>query len=252
MTATITVLAVRYCADVPGMTTFFETLGLTRVLSSEHGHWTQLRAGDGLVMLHAAGNAHTGMPVGTAELSFEVDDLAAAEAVLAPLDPISWDESYGRHLGIRDPHGDGIWINERQHDLYGFRRHEGGRNDLNLLAVRFSEDFAADAAFYAQLGYEARPSATDDFSPLEGRGAAHGVVGLHPPNPGWRSGPNSPDNPVSPPAVISLSFETHENQAALLARLLAAGVTAEPVGGPAPHVHVTDPEGADIEIHIAP
>lgn len=252
MTPTITVLGVRYCADVPGMAAFFETLGLTRMISSEHGNWTQLSAGDGLVMLHAAGNALTDMPAGSAELSFEVDDLEAAAQLLAPLDPISWDESYGRHLGIRDPRGDGIWINERQHDLYGFRSHDAERNDVNLLAVRFSDEFGADAAFYAQLGFRARSSASDDFTPLEGVGDAHGVVGLHPPNPAQRTGPMSPDNPVAPPAVISLSFETHEPLDDLLARLRNAGVDARFVDGPAPHVHVVDPEGVDIEIHIAP
>ena len=248
----ITVLGVRYCADVPAMLGFFRTLGLTPMLASASGNWVQLRAGDGLVMLHAARDAHTHMPPGSAELSFEVDDLDAAADRLTPLDPIRWDESYGRHLGIRDPHGDGIWINERQHDLYGFRAYDEGGNDLNLLAVRFSDDFATDAAFYAGLGFRARAGANDDFSPLAGSGDAHGVVGLHPPNPAWRAGPMSPDNPMAPPAVISLSFETHENQAALLARLRAAGVSADPVGGPAPHVLVLDPEGAPIEIHIAP
>ena len=121
-----TVVAVRYCADVPAVAAFYETLGLSRRISTPTDGFVTLVAGDGLVMLHSAGDAQTGVPAGLVELSLEVSDLDAAADRLTELglEPVRWDESYGQHLGIRDPHGDGIWINEVQRDLYGYREHD--------------------------------------------------------------------------------------------------------------------------------
>lgn len=252
MSADLTVVAVRYCADVPAMATFLEKLGLTPRLSSESGGFVTLNAGDGLVMLHSASEALSGMPAGSAELAFEAVDLDAAEQLLAPLEPVRWDESYGQHLGFRDPRGDGIWVIESQRDLYGYRAHDAAPNDLNLLAIRFTQDMAAEAQFYRQFGYEVRGPMSEHFTPLAGTGAAHGVIGLHPPNPALATGPQSPDNPVGPPAVITLSFETHEPLDDLQRRLNAVGIDARPMGGPAPHLCVDDPEGNEIELHIAP
>ncbi len=249
-----TVLAVRYCADVPATAAFYETLGLTRRVSTPGDTFVSLLAGDGLLMLHPAGSADTGVAPGLAELSLEVSDLDGTAAALrdAGIHAVRWDESYGRHLGIRDPRGDGIWINEVQRDLYGYRGHDAAPNDMNLLAVRFSADFAADAAFYAGLGFAARPGASEHWTPLEARPPARGVIGLHPPGGELPAGPHSPDNPVAPPALVDVSLETHEPLDAVRARLQRAGLAAGLEGGPAPNVQVRDPEGVAVEIHVRP
>jgi hypothetical protein len=138
-------------------------------------------------------------------------------------------------------------------DLYGYRKHEPRPNDMNLIAVRFSETFALDTAFYARLGFSPRPAASQHWTALELVGTGAGVIGLHPPNGALPVGPHSPENPAAPPALIDLSFETHEPLADLVRRLSATGLPAELVGdGPAPHVDVTDPEGVQIQIHVAP
>lgn len=249
-----TVVAVRYCADVPTMARFMATLGLSARISNDDGSFVDMFAGKALVMLHSASGGQTHIGPGGAELSFEVSDLDETVAFLRRqrLEPLEWDESYGRHAAIRDPRGDGIWINERMRDLYGYRQHDPQPNDMNLIAVRYSETFAADAAFFAQLGFAARPGALPDWTALELLGTGAGVIGLHAPVGELPHGPYSPDNPAAPPALVNLSFETHEPLAELQARLGAAGMDAESVGGLAPHVNVTDPEGIRIEIHIAP
>jgi hypothetical protein len=249
-----TVLAVRYCADVPAVAAFYETLGLSRRVSTPTDGFVALVAGDGLVMLHSAGNAQTGVSAGLVELSLEVSDLDAAADRLIELglEPVRWDESYGQHLGIRDPHGDGIWINEVQRDLYGYREHHASPNDLNLLAIRYTDDFAADSAFYGPLGFASRTNASEHFTPLEGHPPAHGVIGLHPHGASTPSGPHAPDNPVAPPLLVEVSFETHEPLDRLADRLRALGITSQLEGGPAPNVRVTDPEEVEVEIHIAP
>jgi catechol 2,3-dioxygenase-like lactoylglutathione lyase family enzyme len=249
-----TVLAVRYCTDVPATVAFYETLGLTRRVSTAGDGFVSLIAGDGLLMLHPAATAITGVAPGWAALSLEVSHLdAAADALQAAgIDAVRWDESYGRHLGIRDPRGDGIWITETQHDLYGYRGHAAAANDMNLLAVRFSTDFAADAAFFSRFGFAPRPGASEHWTALEGLAPARGVIGLHPPGDALPAGPLAPDDPVAPAALVDVSFETHEPLDAVQARLSAAGIDTEFEAGPAPNVAVRDPEGSIVEIHIRP
>lgn len=249
-----TVVAVRYCSDVPAMARFLETLGLSPRTSNDEGTFVDMVAGKALVMLHSASGGQSHIGPGGAELAIEVSDLDETVAFLRRqrLDPLEWDESYGRHAAIRDPRGDGIWITERMRDFYGYRQHEPRPNDMNLVAVRFSERFAADTAFFEGLGFAPRPGASPHWTALELLGSGAGVIGLHPANGELQRGPYSRDNPAAPPALIDLAFETHEPLGDLRVRLTDAGVDAESVGGPAPYVEVTDPEGVRIQIHIAP
>ena len=251
-----TVVAVRYSDDVARMARFLDTLGLGRRISSADERFVDFVAGSALVMLHTAADALTHIASGGTELSVEVSSLDDTVSFLRRLgfDPLEWDESYGRHAAIRDAHGDGIWINERMRDLYGYHDHKPEANDMNLIAVRFSETFAADAAFYARLGFAARPGANELWTALELVGTGAGVIGLHPTDGGTLpAGPHSPDNPAAPPALVELSFETHEPLTELVARLDSAGLGSELVAdGQAPHVVVSDPEGIEIQIHVAP
>jgi hypothetical protein len=250
-----TAVAVRYSDDVPRMARFLDALGLSRRISSADDRFVDFVAGNALVMLHNAADGFTHIEPGGTELSVEVSDLDETVTFLRRqgFDPLEWDESYGRHAAIRDPRGDGIWITERMRDLYGYRRNEPRPNDMNLVAVRFSQTFAADTAFFARLGFAPRPGASEHWAALELVGTGAGVIGLHPPDRALPHGPHSPDNPAAPPALIDMSFETHEPLVDLAGRLRAPGLPAELVDdGPAPHVAVTDPEGVQIQIHVAP
>jgi hypothetical protein len=250
-----TVVAVRHSDDVPRMARLLDAMGLSRRISSPGDRFVDFVAGNALVMLHNAADGFTHIAPGGTELSVEVSDLDATVAFLRRqgFGPLEWDESYGRHAAIRDPRGDGIWITERMRDFYGYRRHDPQPNDMNLVAVRFSATFAADTAFFARLGFAPRPGANRHWTALELVGSGAGVIGLHPATGPLPVGPYSPDNPAAPPALIELGFETHEPLIDLVARLRSTGLRAELTGdGPAPHVDVTDPEGLQIQVHVAP
>ena len=246
------VVAVRYTDDVARLAGFLETLGLSRRTTAHSGGFVDLLAGRGIVMVHAAASSNSHVPAGGAELCLETDDLdlAAAELAAAGIEAVRWDESYGEHLGIRDPRGDGIWVNAAMTDFYGYDRHDPRPNDLALVAIRFSSDFAADAGFYAGLGFATRAGSNEHWTSLASPG---GVIGLHPPAGTVPQGPVSADNPAAPPALATLSFETHEPLAELRDRLQAKGIAATLTPeGPAPRVTVVDPDGVEIEIHVAP
>jgi catechol 2,3-dioxygenase-like lactoylglutathione lyase family enzyme len=244
------VAVVRYTSDVARLAGFYEALGASRRTESRTGGFVDLVAGRGIVMVHAAADSQNRVPAGGAELSFEVDDLDEAQRTLADLQPVRWDESYGEHLAIRDPRGDGIWIDAAMTDFYGYELHDPRPNDLELLATRFSNDLRRDAAFFASLGFAVRAGSSEHWTSLASSG---GVIGLHPATGPLPAGPRSPDNPAAPPALVTISFETHEPLPQLHDRLLNRGIAcALDADGPAPHVTVTDPDGVEIEIHVAP
>lgn len=250
-----TTMAVRYSQDVPRLAAFFDVLGLSRRITTVDDSFVAYVAGAGLVMLHRTASSFIGLAAGQVELAFEVSDLDATVDGLAEagLDSIHWDESYGRHAAVREPHGDGIWINERQRDLYGYQAHDPAPNDLNVLAIRFSADFATDSAFYALLGFRPRAGGSAHFQPLDGQRPAAGTIGLHPPGPdGVPAGPVSVDNPAAPPALVELSFETHHDLDALAGQLVAAGYPDARVDDRGvPRLRVTDPDGVEVQIHVA-
>jgi hypothetical protein len=249
-----TVAAVRHSSDVPAMAQFLQALGLSRRTSTSDDGFVDLVAGNALVLLHAADTGQTHIAPGGTELAIEVSDLDETVTFLRRhgFDPLEWDESYGRHAAIRDPRGDGIWITERMRDFYGYRHHDPHPNDMNLIAVRLSATCAADAAFFARLGFAARPGASAHWTALELVGTGAGVIGLHRPEGNPPVGPSSPDNPAAPPALVELGFETHESLIGLRDRLAVAGVASDVVDGPAAHVEVTDPDGMPIQVHVAP
>lgn len=98
-------------------------LGLVERISSAEQNWVDLSCpGGGLVGVH-----QHDLP--SVDLSFEyTGDLDALQQRIAAIDPAASiiDENYARVLRISDPDGGPeLWINERQHDLCGFRQHSG-------------------------------------------------------------------------------------------------------------------------------
>lgn len=246
MTDTITssVQCYRFSADPAAMIAFLEALGLVRSVSTEGDGYALMRAAGGSVGVHAASGSSTGAVPGQTQLCLEVasvDDVAGIEGVQV------WDESYGRQAGVTDSFGGGIWIDERQSDLYGYTDHDDPpRAGLFVTAVRYSPAFAPDVELFARFGLAAGQG-DEWWQPLT---AADGsVVGLHKPSGQPITAPAS-ENPVGDNSVCDLGFETTEPLEGVRDRLVAAGYDAslhtDEVGTA---VHVTDPDGCHVEVH---
>lgn len=69
------------------------------------------RLGGGPFLIHGP----EGTPVGATQLVLLTADVPESAECLkvAGLQAITWDESYGRHAGLTDPAGGGVWINEQ-------------------------------------------------------------------------------------------------------------------------------------------
>lgn len=248
---TFTITPYRFTHDVPRLVAFLEAVGLRRsVTTAGLGFAVMVAEHGGAVGVHQAGDAETGASAGETQLVFSVDSADDAARTLRQygLDAITWDESYGRHAGVLDPTGGGIWINEEQ-DRYGYQSHDvapGG--GAAVTAVRYSTDMAADEAFFAAFGLARHGHGDEWWTPLTGD--AVGILGLHKPSgdePPYRATPGAPLPTVS---LVSLGFETTRDLAELAAVLTDAGFPAEVVTDEAAtKVHVTDPDGCHVEIH---
>lgn len=255
-TAPFTLCPYRFSADPPAMLAFLETLGLRRLVSTEDDGWGVLAGRRGQVSVHAAPGGATGVGAGDTALVMVVDDPSAAVDALARAghDAVVWDESYGRQGGVRDAAGHGIWLNEPLRDDYGYRVHppEPGHVDrIDVVAVHRTPDVGAARTFFADLGFTGPTPQHEGWEPLNAPGAG-GTVGLHASDGPAPAGPVSPDDPVSPSALVGLSFATTEPLDDLARRLTATGYAVrDDRDATAPHLTVTDPDGCDVEVHPA-
>jgi catechol 2,3-dioxygenase-like lactoylglutathione lyase family enzyme len=115
------VMPIRYVADMAASARFYEALGLKASDESRSGNWAELTASAGLLGLHATRTSSQDNP-GRIELAFEADEPleeVAARLTVAGYEPEPIvDEAFGRSLGVADP--DGVWVqvNEHDKDLY--------------------------------------------------------------------------------------------------------------------------------------
>lgn len=235
----------RFTEDPQAVTAFLEAVGMAPQVTSQDGGFALLSAAGGSVGVHRAAGSQTGAVPGQTQLCLavgSVDEVAGVEGV------VTWDESYGRHAGITDPFGGGIWIDEDQADLYGgYRAHAGEpREGLFVTAVRHSPDFAADRAFFARFGLTAG-AGDDGWLPL--RAADGSTLGLHRPSGEPITEPAA-DNPVGDNSVCHLGFETTEPLEDVRDRLVAAGFQASIVEQDhLRHLGVVDPDGCQVQVH---
>jgi catechol 2,3-dioxygenase-like lactoylglutathione lyase family enzyme len=249
------VFPMRFSADPAAMVRFLEVLGLRARLQSGNGAYACLVGASGSVAVHACGAAATGgVRAGFTSLNVLVADVRAAAAALSSAgnEADAWDEAYGVQGAVLLPGGAALGLNEAvQADLYGYRSIEpSGTGAVDVVAVRYSDDFAGDIAFFAHLGFVPDGPPDDPWwCALRGSPTA-GVIGLHAP-----SGPRTPDAMASGwlerPAAAQLGFDTAEPLDELAARLRDAGydtasVLADQAG---PKVVLTDPDGQRVEIH---
>lgn len=252
--ATFEVNPYRFSTDAPAMVRFLETLGLRKAITTKGDWFGILRAGAGCVAVHSVTDSETGAAPGETQLVLLTESAAAAAVALEHegLDVTVWDESYGQHAGVVDPSGGGVWINERQHDLYGYEAHDGGAPDprVAVTMVRASHDRVADRAFFAAFGFTPFGASSEWWEPLRAS-AQSGVIGLHAPMQG-EDATSASRSPFAPrTSIVRLGFETTEDLGALAERLTAAGYAARVVEDAVRAVHVVDPDGITIEIHPA-
>lgn len=254
MSAPFTVCPYRFSADPPAMVRFLDLLGLRRETTTEGDGFAILRGRRGLVAVHAAARtAVTGVPAASTSLSFVVDDARRATADLAAdgHEVAAWDESYAVQGAVRDPFGHGVWLNEPVRDLHGYLGHAREASVVDVVAVCWTPDAARSEPFLRRLGFTGPPPSHAGWWPLHAA-ADGGSVGLHAHDGEPPAGPWSPEDPVSPAALVGLAFWTGEPLDDLGARLEAAGhPVRDDRGAAAPHLTVTDPDGVEIELHQA-
>ncbi|MFI7062629.1 VOC family protein [Kribbella sp. NPDC050124] len=110
----LTVLPIRYVADVEASRTFYEGLGLTYRADVSVPVWAHLDAPAGAVGIHDF-TVSKGKPIGTVELGFATDE--RLEDVSARLtdrgyEHTLFDEDFGRSIRVTDPDGVVIQIQE--------------------------------------------------------------------------------------------------------------------------------------------
>ena len=210
----VVIRPLRFTADVGAMRAFLETLGLAPRVEGVQGSWVDLVAGDGLVALHDAESSSTGGKHGDTRLSFEAGDIdRLKDRVVAAghEDPTVWDEAYGRVLSVAAPGGLVIWIDERSEDLYGYKLHQTPPDRRLRVAPHLSGATPDWAPFLELLGVR-QPVSFDETGDF----------------------------------AVRLDFRTSEPLADVVARLHAAGYTAELTRST---IDITDPDGQPVRVH---
>jgi predicted enzyme related to lactoylglutathione lyase len=242
----IVVRPVRFTDNMAAMRSFLEVLGLRPRIASDSGAWIDMSAGGGLVALHDATRSDTGGAHGATRLSFESDDLDALAARLEAAgvpDVVIYDETYSRVLTCTDPLGDGIHIDERMDDLYGYRRLDAAKGSMSVLPVRFTLPTGPYGAFLEALGLSRVDEPNDFYVRYAASEDADGSVGLH--------FVYTDELPIVPgPAAAHLTLSSAEPMHDLADRLRAAGfdptVTEQDFGW---MLSVIDPDGQEIQVH---
>jgi catechol 2,3-dioxygenase-like lactoylglutathione lyase family enzyme len=118
----LTVLPIRYVADVEASRRFYAGLGLRFEPDASVPVWAYLTAGAGAIGIHDAA-ASKGRPPGTVELGFSTDE--KLEDIAARLTQAGYDhqlvsEDFGRSIRVTDP--DGVTIQIQEIDVDTVRR----------------------------------------------------------------------------------------------------------------------------------
>lgn len=244
-----TVCLYRYTRNVEQMVKFLSVLGLHRSGVRDADGCTYLWGRAGMVALFDASSGEGPSELGETQLTFDTNDAAAAAVQLraAGSRVVEIDEPDTPALGVADPQGHGIRVKESFRDAADTEDDEAVE-PVDVVAVRYSGDFDADAAFFANFGFTAK-DASPHWQPLVGPGDA-GVVGLHPPGAEHHQAA-TPSSPVGSPALAGLAFQVGGGLGDLAARLAAAGHRTEDVSAKLHHpaLVVVDPDGVRLEVH---
>lgn len=110
----LTVLPIRYVADLDACRAFYEDLGLRFNADVSFGVWAELRGDAGVLGIHDVA-ASKGRKPGTTELGFVTDE--KLEDIAARLSARGYsfeihDEDFGRSIRLTDPDGVPLQIQE--------------------------------------------------------------------------------------------------------------------------------------------
>lgn len=244
----------RFTRDVERMVKFLAILGLHRSGVRDGDGFTYLWGRAGVVGLYDASSGEGPGSLGETQLTFDTDDADGAAALLRAGggEVFTIDEPDSPALGVGDPSGHGIRIKESFRDAADVED-TGAVEPVDVVAVRYSENFAADTDFFARLGFRAA-AGSEHWQPLVGDGDA-GVIGLHPPT-GAAAGAapqqaETPSSAVGSPALVELSLQVEGDLSAVAGRLEAAGHSVEDVSATVHHpaLAVVDPDGVRLEVH---
>lgn len=233
----LTVAAIRYTDNLPAMREFLELLGLSPAVVSSG--WIDLHAGAGRVWLHAASNADSPSAPGQTNLCFESTDL---RGLAEQLGSTYIDETFGASLMITDPLGDEVQVNSVHTDTYGYQTHQPQPDDTTrVVPVRFTDHVGPYAGFLESLGlHRSNNTAGEDYAEFS---AGTGSVGLHVADGRALIGTHG--------ALVSLSLTTGRDLDVLAKTLREhghpdAGIVEDDT---LRSVHVTDPDGQQMQIH---
>ncbi|MDO5721894.1 MAG: hypothetical protein Q4P06_05050 [Actinomycetaceae bacterium] len=233
------------------MAKFLQVVGLVPVRTSGL-EYTLLRGYAGYVAVHGTDQAAIGSGNEThlCLATPSVDEYIKHHED-TDLELIRWDESWGVCAAAIDPNGSGVWINEVDHDLYGYQDvEENNEPTAEVVMVRYSKDFDADREFFALLGFQPAPGACPEWEQLSASEQS-GWIGLHYPDQGQPSYRQEPRfHAVGKVPLVHLSFQTREELQQVAQRLTENGYPAQIVtDAVATKIHVTDPDGNRVEIH---
>lgn len=245
-------VAFRMSADVPAMIDFLSVLGLRqqttadRLVEGKTPYATTAVGRRGKVAVHLA---HGPEWVGETTVTFAVDDAEVAVATLtaARIPYRRHDEAFGRVVIADTTLGD-FWIGEDNGDDHGYTSHDsGGVAPIDLVAVRFSADFAGERGLLATFGYAAEGPDDGEYVELPGPG---GAIGLHAPSVAEQT---AAEQTPAPTAGASISFVTDQDLDDLAGRLVAAGYADAAVrdDGGMRALYVTDPDRREIQVYPA-
>ncbi|MBV7362827.1 hypothetical protein KRX54_00020 [Actinomycetaceae bacterium TAE3-ERU4] len=236
------------------MIKFFETLGMVPAVTAGEGY-AILKAKSGYLAVHNTLSSNFGLS-GEAHLVLMVNRLEEflKESESKCIDLQVWDEAWGRQAGIIDPSGGGIWINELEHDSYGYVFSESSQEpeDIEVVSVRYSRNFAEDRKFFETLGFVSAPGASSFWEQMSAS-VNSGWIGLHQIYGDKAPVRVEPGNPVGGSVpLVSLSFQTCIPGENFLKKLRSAGYPAfilrDEIGE---RVCTTTPDGIKLEVHVS-
>lgn len=244
----ISVCPYLFTDNVAQMSQFLTAVGLVPIRTSGPGY-VLLRGRAGFVALHSLSGAGTTNKA-EAHLCLMVPSLETSQVQSHP-GIVKWDESWGLCAAAVAPDGSAVWINEADHDLYGYEDVSvSNEPHAEVVMVRYSHDFSSDREFFSGLGFHPAPGASAQWEQLS-VDENSGWVAFHHPDqdqPSYREEPRFPVTGKIP--LVHLSFQTRKDLAQVVDELVAAGFPARIVTDEfATKVHATDPNGNEVQIH---
>ncbi len=204
-----------FTADAAAITRLLLLIGLQPHLS--RGNFMHFRVGDANLAIHDAEGSTTEATGETTHLCLHINQATEAHQYLNEqgMNTVLWDESYAQQAKVMSPDGREVWINEEQHDTYGYVVHPAAQPHHRIEVCLYwpTQNLEADRAFFENLGWQAGT----DKRTLSRKGT-QGVIFLKPRG----------DEALGMQAEVGLELLTDEPLNLLRVRLEQAGFSVQP------------------------